>query len=220
MSRRLKCSRCRVFRGIVEVDETYLGGAWKNKRSAQRSLGTQRGRGTTKTPVLGILCRGGQVKAQVVPDVEAQTLLPLIRKRVQPGAVICSDTWKSYTGIAGNGYVHRLVEHGQGGFVRSGGNLSQVEGIGLYPQYNHEEERLPLALNRPGLAHPAFTVDDIQAAKAAVIAAGGGNVGRIVSVEIPPAGQVTFVYVTDPEENVIELQRWSHQEKEVDGGKG
>ena len=66
-----------VFRGIVEVDETYLGGTWKNKRSAQ----TKRGRGTTKTPVFGILCRGGQVWAQVVPDVEARTLLPLIRKR-------------------------------------------------------------------------------------------------------------------------------------------
>jgi transposase len=92
-----------IFRGTVEVDETYLGGAWKNRRYSQRHLGTKRGRGTVKTPVFGILCRGGQVWAQVVPDVEAQTLLPLIRRRVKRGSVVCSDTWKSYTGVAANG---------------------------------------------------------------------------------------------------------------------
>jgi hypothetical protein len=35
-------------------------------------------------------------------------------------------------------------------------------------------------------------------------------VGEIVSVEIPGAGRITFVYVTDPEGNIVELQHWSH----------
>jgi transposase len=142
-----------VFRGTVEVDETYLGGTWRNKRYSQRRAGTKRGRGTLKTPVFGILCRGGQVWAQVVPDVEAQTLLPLIRKRVKRGSVVCSDTWRSYTGIATNGYVHRLVEHAQGEFSdQCGSHINGLEGFWGYlkrrlaAKGGVRQERLPLYL--------------------------------------------------------------------------
>ncbi len=76
-------------------------------------------------------------------------------------------------------------------------------------QYNRQEERPTTAINRPGLAHIAFVVDDVQAARDAVIAAGGKDWGKMVSVEIPGAGSITFVYVADPEGNIIELQRWS-----------
>jgi len=78
-------------------------------------------------------------------------------------------------------------------------------------QYNQEEDRPGIAVNRPGFAHIAFAVEDVEAARDAVIAGGGRVVGEIVSVEIPPAGRVTFVYLTDPEGNIIELQRWSEQ---------
>ncbi|MCH8012830.1 MAG: IS1595 family transposase [Candidatus Marinimicrobia bacterium] len=120
-----------IFSGIVEVDETYIGGqclpavgtqAGKNKRKKERAKGTKRGRGTSKTPVFGILCRGGKVWAQVVPDVEAKTLLPLISRRVEVGSTVCSDTWKSYTGIAAKGYVHRLVKHHAGEYSDGKGN--------------------------------------------------------------------------------------------------
>jgi transposase len=122
-----------VFRGTVEVDETYVGGTWKNKRRRQRAGGTKRGRGTSKTPVFGILCRGGQVWAQVVPDVKARTLLPLLRRRVRRGSVVCSDTWDSYTGVAAKGYVHRLVEHGKGEFSdRHGTHINGLEGFWGY----------------------------------------------------------------------------------------
>jgi predicted enzyme related to lactoylglutathione lyase len=57
--------------------------------------------------------------------------------------------------------------------------------------------------------HIAFVVDDVEAARDAVIAGGGRTVGKLVSTEIQGAGVVTFIYVTDPEGNVIELQRWS-----------
>ena len=82
-------------------------------------------------------------------------------------------------------------------------------------QYNREEERPESAINRPGFAHVAFGVDDVEAAREAVIAAGGGTVGQLVSLAVPGAGTVTFVYVTDPEGNIIELQQWSRQEEEA-----
>jgi predicted enzyme related to lactoylglutathione lyase len=76
-------------------------------------------------------------------------------------------------------------------------------------QYNRQEQPPETAINRPGFAHIAFAVDDVEAAKEAVLAAGGGTVGQVVSLEVPGAGTVTFVYLTDPEGNVLELQRWS-----------
>ena len=122
-----------VFSGTVEVDETYIGGQWKNKRHSSKIVGTKRGRGTSKTPVFGILCRGGKVWAQVVPDVEAKTLLPLISRRVETGSTVCSDTWKSYTGVATNGYVHRLVKHHEGEYSDGKGNhINGLEGFWGY----------------------------------------------------------------------------------------
>jgi len=55
---------------------------WKNKRRLVRDQGFKRGRGTTKQPVLGILCRDGTVWAEVVDDVSAETLQPHISKKV------------------------------------------------------------------------------------------------------------------------------------------
>jgi len=76
-------------------------------------------------------------------------------------------------------------------------------------QYNHQEDRLDTAINRPGFAHIAFAVDDIETARNTVIEAGGKIIGKTVSSEVSGAGKVTFVYLTDPEENIIELQHWS-----------
>jgi catechol 2,3-dioxygenase-like lactoylglutathione lyase family enzyme len=62
------------------------------------------------------------------------------------------------------------------------------------------------AANRPGYGHLAFRVPDVAAAREAVLAAGGHDLGQIVSVEVPGKGALTFVYMTDPEGNIIELQ--------------
>lgn len=142
-----------VFSGTVEVDETYIGGQWRNKRRKQRKTRVKRGSGTLKTPVFGILCRGGKVWAEVVPDVEAKTLMPLIDKRVRRDSVICSDTWKSYTGIAARGYVHRMVEHGSGEYAdKKGNHINGLEGFWGYlkrrlvSKGGIRKERIPLYL--------------------------------------------------------------------------
>jgi predicted enzyme related to lactoylglutathione lyase len=75
-------------------------------------------------------------------------------------------------------------------------------------QYDDQKERGEVAPNRAGFGHIAFAVPDVQAAKDAVLAAGGGAIGEVVSVEIAGAGEITFAYVTDPEGNIVELQKW------------
>lgn len=141
-----------VFSGVVEIDETYVGGTWRNKRLVERAQGTKRGRGTTKQAVFGVLCRGGQVWAEVVPNVEARTLLPLLHQHVRTGSVVCSDTFTSYTGVAARGYVHRLVDHSQTFSDRRGSHINGLEGFWGYlkrrlaAKGGIRRERLPLYL--------------------------------------------------------------------------
>jgi predicted enzyme related to lactoylglutathione lyase len=75
-------------------------------------------------------------------------------------------------------------------------------------QYNQHQTRLLKAVNQPGFGHIAFAVDDIEAARDAVLEAGGGIVGKLTTVTIPNAGAIAFIYLTDPEGNIIELQKW------------
>ena len=95
----------------------------------------------------------------------------------------------------------------QGIHLRLPGHGDQGPTLEIF-QYKPQEHALETAVNRPGLAHIAFSVDDVEAAVDAILAAGGRTVGETVSREIEGAGVITFAYVTDPEGNVIELQQW------------
>ena len=59
--------------------------------------------------------------------------MPLLRQRVAMGSIVCSDTFRSYTGVAAKGYVHRLVRHDQKEYVDSQGNhINGLEGFWGY----------------------------------------------------------------------------------------
>jgi len=65
------------------------------------------------------------------------------------------------------------------------------------------------AVNRTGWGHIAFAVDDVEAARAAVLAGGGSEFGETVTLQTADGRQVTWCYLADPEGNIIELQSWS-----------
>ena len=75
--------------------------------------------------------------------------------------------------------------------------------------YNMMEERVATAVNRPGFAHIAFSVPDVEKAQKMVLEAGGHAVGEVVTMQNARGAEVTWCYVTDPEGNIIELQAWS-----------
>jgi len=144
-----------IFSGIVEVDETYLGGQMKNRKQKDRiKYGkNRRGFGTIKQPVFGILCREGKIFAEIVPNTEARDLQPLIEKQVSKGSTICSDTWRGYTGLASKGYVHRLVDHSKKEYSNKKGNhINGLEGFWGYlkrklaAKGGIRQQRLPLYL--------------------------------------------------------------------------
>jgi predicted enzyme related to lactoylglutathione lyase len=66
----------------------------------------------------------------------------------------------------------------------------------------------PPAVNRPGFAHIAFSVNSVPEARRQVIAAGGRPVGDVVTLTTAAGTRVTWCYLTDPEGNIVELQSW------------
>jgi predicted enzyme related to lactoylglutathione lyase len=111
-----------------------------------------------------------------------------------------SGRWlEQATGLPGaalQGMHLRLPGHGQGGPT-----------LEIF-QYVQPMEALPAAVNRPGFGHIAFAVEDVAAARQAVLEAGGGELGALTTTTVPGAGTISFVYLTDPEGNILELQRW------------
>lgn len=76
--------------------------------------------------------------------------------------------------------------------------------------YSREVGRVELdAINRQGLAHIAFHVDDVEQMVKHILAAGGGILGEVVRKEYSPISILTVAYCQDPEGNYIEIQNWS-----------
>lgn len=74
--------------------------------------------------------------------------------------------------------------------------------------YDTLAETVPAEVNRPGIAHLAFEVDDVEATLAEIIGAGGSSVGDLVTAAYPNGREAVFVYAQDPEGNILELQSW------------
>lgn len=75
-------------------------------------------------------------------------------------------------------------------------------------QYKKHKRGINPAVNRPGFTHIAFRVVDMKETLQKVISSGGKALGKIVTKEIEGTGTISFVYTTDPEGNIIEIQKW------------
>lgn len=89
--------------GIVEADETYVGGKGHGKR----------GRGTAKIPVVALIERGGRARSFKVDDVSARRIKGLIRDNVADTAHIMTDSFPSYRGLGKEFAGHGVVDHSQ-----------------------------------------------------------------------------------------------------------
>jgi transposase-like protein len=95
----------------VEADETYIGGKAKNKHPGNCG-GTGRTLGD-KTPVFGMVERGGRVIAKVTKDVKVSSIFPIIAERVLPSSTVYTDSYTTYDhlGKMPQGYEHKRINH-------------------------------------------------------------------------------------------------------------
>jgi transposase-like protein len=96
--------------GGVEVDETFIGGKARNMHKARRNRMHTIGKYAAKTAVMGLLERGGKVKAQVIGERKGKQMQQIVRKHVVPGSALYTDEFVGYIGLAPE-YTHQIVNH-------------------------------------------------------------------------------------------------------------
>ena len=115
----LTMAEARPFAGEVEIDESSFG--------ARRVRG-KRGRGAGgKTPVVGLLKRGGKVFTEIVENCSKQALMPIIKGQVLSAATIYTDGWKSYDGLVLGGDKHHRIHHHKNQFARGKNHVHGIE---------------------------------------------------------------------------------------------
>ena len=135
-----------LLEGIVEADETYIGGKNKNRHKHKKTKGGQGRGGSDKTPVIGLKQRDGKVVAKKSKDVSGKSLKSFIKRNVKKGSTMSTDEWKGYSGLAPH-YKHVLVAHGKGEYVSGIAHTNGLENFwsmlkrGVIGQYHWVSDR-------------------------------------------------------------------------------
>lgn len=115
----------RQLMGIVEVDETYVGGENKN-RHADKKLP---GRGTAnKIAVIGAAERKGNVVARVLSGTDGETIQGFVREAVSTKVdLLATDEYRGYWGLTD--YPHKFVRHSAGEYVVGAVHTQTIDGF-------------------------------------------------------------------------------------------
>jgi hypothetical protein len=119
----------KLLGGIVEVDETYVGGKDKNRHWDKKTHASGRSAAEKKTPVVGAVKRKGNVIARVIGDVSRATLEKFVNEAVSTRvSLLCTDQFVSYNRLRYS-YPHGTVDHGKGKYVVGAIHTNTIEGF-------------------------------------------------------------------------------------------
>jgi transposase-like protein len=129
------------LRGIIEIDETFIGGIEANKHKNKK---LKAGRGTVgKTAILGMRERGGRTVATQIENTDAGTVQAEIHQHVEIGSTLHTEEAGAYAGIGALFFGHDTVNHSEDEFVRDDVTTNGIESVfavlkrGLIGVYHH-----------------------------------------------------------------------------------
>lgn len=131
-----------VLQGIIEADETYIGGKPRKENKKEDREPAKRGRGTSKTAVIGAVERGGQVVAEVAKGLTGRAILEFIRRVVNvKESELMTDEYHAYSALSSQ-LKHHVINH-QEQYVDGDKHTNTIEGFwsllkrAWYGQHHH-----------------------------------------------------------------------------------
>ena len=96
----------------IECDETFVGGNVRNRHKSKRALGVAYQGGVDKVIVMGMLERGGRIRAGVIADRKLPNMRPMMAENIHPGSHIITDEFQNYARLAKESdHLHEVIEH-------------------------------------------------------------------------------------------------------------
>lgn len=145
----------KAFEGIVQCDETFVGGKNKNRHKDKKVPQSQGRSFKDKVPVFGAIEEStGWVKAIVVSDTKGQTIKPLLYQHIKQDSHVMTDEWTAYKNIGNYFHTHTYVDHAKKQYADEGTTTNAIECfwshlkrsiIGVY--YKTSKRHLQLYLN-------------------------------------------------------------------------
>jgi transposase-like protein len=177
--------------GTVEVDEVYVG----PRRPRYKGISKQ-GRGTLKTPVMGMVQRGGDVRFQMLEKITAENLHKFVAENADLSCRIITDEFNMYKTV-GRKFEggHHVVKHSAGEYVKAGTDVhsNSIEGVfslirrGVMGTFHSvSKKHLPNYLNEFQFRWNTRKLDDGQRVSAAIKKIDGKRLEYRESVENPP----------------------------------
>lgn len=122
------CENNSTLDNQVELDETFVGGKNKNRHFSKKVKNSQGRSFKDKTPVMGMLERGGKLVCRVMKNTSYKQINRHVIKTVRRTATIFSDEWRGYKTVS-KLYRHYVVDHGKGQYVDGDIYTNTIEGF-------------------------------------------------------------------------------------------